>query len=315
MKVVFILPPDTGRDESLLSIEGWDVKVITSLSNLTDDLVDGLDVLVTTTYFPITRDTLERLKGIKLIQQVGVGVDSIDIDAAREFGIPVANVSRANSVAVAEYVIMAMIYVLRRVSEAVELGRTCGIIGPVLVKKGCLELSGKTLGIVGFGAIGYKVAVRAKALGMELLSCDVAEPSPQEKELGVRRVPLDSLLARSDVVTLHVPLTEETRNLIGKDELARMKRGASLINAARGGIVDEAALAEALHSGHLGGAAVDVTVLEPTTPDNPLWTAPNCLLTPHIAGVSTESVNYMVQKSLQNCYRISVGQEPVDRVC
>ena len=315
MKAVFILPPDTGRDESLLRFEGWDVTVITSLSELTDELVDGLDVLVTTTYFPITRETLERLRGIKLIQQIGVGVDSINIDAASEFGIPVANVSRANSVAVAEYVIMAMIYVLRRVSEAVELGRTGGIIGPVLVKKGCLELSGKTLGIIGFGAIGYEVAVRAKALGMVLLSYDVVEPAPQEGELGVCRVPLDSLLARSDVVTLHVPLTDETRNLIGKGELASMKQGACLINAARGGIVDEPALAEALCSGHVGGAAVDVTVVEPTAPDNPLWTAPNCFLTPHIAGVSTESVNYMVQKSLENCYRIFMGQEPEDRVC
>jgi len=210
---------------------------------------------------------------------------------------------------------MAMIYVLRRVSEAVELGGKDGIIGPVLVRKGCLELNGKTLGIIGFGAIGYEVAVRAKALGMTLLSYDVAEPTAEEGELGARRVPLDSLLAQSDVVTLHVPLTRETRNLIGEDELARMKRGACLINAARGGIVDEEALAEALHKGHLGGAAVDVTAVEPTAPDNPLWTAPNCLLTPHIAGVSTESVNYMVQKSLQNCYRVYMGEEPADRVC
>jgi len=101
MKVVFILPPGTGRDELLLGIEGWNVTVINSVDDLTDELVDGLDVLVTTTYFPITRETLERVKGIKLIQQIGVGVDSIDIEAAREFGIPVANVSRANSVAVA----------------------------------------------------------------------------------------------------------------------------------------------------------------------------------------------------------------------
>jgi phosphoglycerate dehydrogenase-like enzyme len=315
MKVVCILPPDPDRDVSAITPEGWDMTVIENVGELTDELVDGIEAMITTAHVSITRETLERLKGIKLVQQLGVGVDSIDIEAAREFGIPVANVSRANNVAVAEYVIMAVIYVMRRVAYAIELDGQGVIVAPILVEKGCHEIRDKKLGIVGFGAIGYEVAARAKALGMAVLSYDVVEPTPQEQELGVRRVPFDSLIAQADVVTLHVPLTEETRNLIGKNELARMKEGACLINAARGGVVDEAALAESLHSGHLAGAAVDVTVVEPVAPDNPLLSAPNILLTPHIAGVTTDSVNYMVQKSFANCFRVFMGEEPEDRVC
>lgn len=315
MKVVCILPPDPDRDVSAITPEGWDMTVIESVDQLTDDLVDGIEAMITTAHGVITRETLERLKGIKLVQQLGVGVDSIDIEAARELGIPVANVSRANNVAVAEYVIMAIIYVMRRMAYAIELDQQGIIAAPVLIAKGCHEIREKKLGIVGFGAIGYEVAVRAKALGMAVLSYDVVEPMPDEQELGVRRVPFDSLIAQSDVVTLHVPLTEETRNLIGRDELAKMKEGACLINASRGGVVDEAALAESLHSGHLAGAAVDVTVVEPVTADNPLVKAPNILLTPHIAGVTTDSVNYMVQKSFANCFRVFMGEEPVDRIC
>lgn len=315
MKVVCIFPPDPNRDASGVVPEGWDMTIIESVSDLTDELVDGLDVLLTTTFFELTCETLQRLKGVKLIQQLGVGVDSIDIEAAREFGIPVANVHQANSVSVAEYVIMAMMYVIRRVAESVEMARRGELASSVISGKGSYEIREKKLGIVGFGAIGYEVAVRAKALGMDLLSYDVVEPKATEKELGVRRVDFDTLLAASDVVTLHVPLNKETHHLIDAAALAKMKRGACLINAARGGVVDEAALAEALCSGNLMGAAVDVTEVEPTAPDNPLWDAPNVLLTPHLAGSTTDAVNYMVQKSFQNCYRIFMGEEPVDRVC
>lgn len=315
MKVVCIFPPDPNRDASGAVPEGWDMTIIENVGDLTDELVDGLDVLLTTTYFELTRETLLRLKGVKLIQQLGVGVDSIDIEAAREFGIPVANVHQANSVSVAEYVIMAIIYVIRRVAESVEMARRGELASSVISGKGSYEIREKKLGIVGFGAIGYEVAVRAKALGMDLLSYDVVEPTPAEEELGVRRVDFDTLLAASDVVTLHVPLNKETHHMIDAAVLGKMKKGACLINAARGGVVDEAALAEALRSGHLMGAAVDVTEVEPTPLDSPLWDAPNVLLTPHLAGSTTDAVNYMVQKSFQNCYRIFMGEEPEDRVC
>ena len=314
MKVVCIFPPDPNRDASAIAPEGWDMTIIENVSDLTDELLDGLDVLVSTTFSNLTRDILQRLKGVKLIQQLGVGVDSIDIEAAKEFGIPVANVSKANSVSVAEYVIMAMMYLIRRVPEAVEMARKTELVTGVLVAKGSYEVRDKKLGIVGFGAVGYEVAVRAKALEMELLSYDIVPPKPAEKELGVRRVDFGTLLAASDVVTLHVPLSKETRHLIDAAALAKMKQGACLINAARGGVVDEAALADALGSGHLMGAAVDVTEVEPTPPDNPLWVAPNVLITPHIAGSTTDAVSYMIQKSFQNCYRVFTGEEPEDRV-
>jgi phosphoglycerate dehydrogenase-like enzyme len=159
-----------------------------------------------------------------------------------------------------------------------------------MIDRGCFELRGRTLGIVGFGAIARELAMRATPMGVEMLSHDIAEPTEEEQQLGVRRVDFDELLASSDIVSLHVPLTEQTRFLISHEELAKMKRGSCLINASRGGIVDEAALAEALVSGHLAGAAVDVFEVEPMEADNPLVTAPNVLLTPHMAGTSTDSI-------------------------
>jgi phosphoglycerate dehydrogenase-like enzyme len=314
MKIVAVVPPGPQDKGALPVPEDWEVVMIRSLGDLTDEVLTGVDVMLVTHHNPLNRETLKRLTGLKLVQQIGVGVDSIDIEAARELGVPVANTSKVNDVAVAEYTIMAMIWVMRRMGEAIELERGDTIAVPVMIARGNFELRHKILGIVGFGAIARELAVRATAMGMELLSHDIAEPTDEEKELGVRRVSFGELLETSDVVSLHVPLTEQTRNLIGREELARMKAGSYLINASRGGTVDETALAEALESGHLAGAALDVLEVEPMEAGNPLATAPNVLLTPHMAGSTTDVVNFMLRKSLENCGRIAAGREPEDLV-
>jgi phosphoglycerate dehydrogenase-like enzyme len=316
MKLVCLFPPGpTDRDAPPFP-EDWDVVMLTHRDQLTDEIIAGTDALVVTYHNPLDRPILERLRGVKLIQQVGVGVDSIDLEAARELGIPVANVPRANDVGVAEFVVMAIVFLLRRIPETQQLlreGTTAAV--PGLMQRGCWEARGKKLGIVGFGAIGHEVAVRAAAMGMKLLSADVNEPGRLELGLGVNRLPLEELLTEADVVTLHVPLTELTRNLIGRPELEKMKRASVLVNTSRGGVVDETALADALRSGHLAGAALDVFEEEPLPETSPLWAAPNILLTPHVAGASNDAVAYMVSKSFENVGRVAAGFEPEDRVC
>jgi (S)-sulfolactate dehydrogenase len=315
MKVVALVPPGPQDRGALPFPEEWDVVLIKAMVDLSDEILADADVMLVTHHNPLDRETLARLRHLKLVQQIGVGLDSIDVEAARELGVTVANTSKANDGAVAEYVIMAMIWVMRRMGEAIELERNGTLAAPVMIDRGCFELPGRTLGIVGFGAIARELATRAAAMGVEMLSHDIAEVTEEERQLGVRRVSFDDLLASSDIVSLHVPLTEQTRNMISRDELAKMKQGSCLINASRGGIVDEAALADALKSGQLAGAAVDVFEVEPMEADNPLATAPNVLLTPHMAGTSTDAVQFMLRRSLENCMRIAAGQEPEDRVC
>ncbi len=314
MKVVCVVPPGPQDRSTLPFPEEWEVVMVNTLAQVTDEILAGADVMMITHHNPLDREALKRLRGLKLIQQVGVGVDSIDVAAARELGVVVANVSKANDAAVAEYVTMAMTWVMRRIGESIELERGGTIAATVLIAKGAYELTGRTLGIIGFGAIARELAPRATAMGMKLLSHDISEVSSDELELGVRRVSFDELLGQSDVVSIHVPLTDGTRNLIGQAELAKMKAGACLVNASRGGIVDETALAEALKAGHLAGAAVDVFEVEPMEPDNPLVGLPNVLLTPHMAGTTTDGLGRMLRKSFENCARIAAGEEPEDRV-
>jgi (S)-sulfolactate dehydrogenase len=195
----------------------------------------------------------------------------------------------ANALAVAEYVVCTVMLLLRGAyasSAAVAAGRW-----PRAALGEGRETAGKSLGVVGFGGIGRLVAKLAQGLGMKVIAADPAIAAGDRvwRESGVAYRGLDDLLAESDAVTLHVPLAPETRHLITGGRLARMKRGAVLVNTARGGIVDEAALAEALASGHLGGAALDVFESEPLPAGSPLAGAPNLVLTPHVAGVTRES--------------------------
>jgi (S)-sulfolactate dehydrogenase len=226
---------------------------------------------------------------LKVVGRLGVGLDNIDVDACRARGIEVIPATGANALAVAEYVIGAAMLLLRGAyssSTAVASGDW-----PRAALASGRELSGKTLGIVGFGGIGRLVARLGRALGMRVVASDpqVHASAAAWREEGAESRELDALLAEADVVTLHVPLVDATRHLVDAARLARMKPDAILINTARGGVVDEAAVAAALKSGRLGGAALDVFEHEPLAAGSPLAGCPNLLLTPHIAGVTAES--------------------------
>lgn len=225
---------------------------------------------------------------LRVVGRLGVGLDNIDVEACRQRGISVHPATGANDLSVAEYVITAAMMLLRSAwlaSASVAAGQW-----PRQRMMG-RELSGQRLGLIGFGAIAREVAVRARALGMTVSAYDPHLPADHEAWVHAHRLSLAELLASSDVVSLHVPLTSETRNLIDAPALALMKTDAILINAARGGVVDELALVEALRVGRLGGAALDVFDREPVDAEygRRFEGLQNLILTPHIAGVTVES--------------------------
>ncbi|NIP60228.1 MAG: phosphoglycerate dehydrogenase, partial [Gemmatimonadetes bacterium] len=229
---------------------------------------------------------LDRAPGLRVIGRAGVGVDNIDLDAATERGIPVLNAPSGNTVSAAELTLALILALARKVPEAdrsVRAGewRRSAFAGA--------ELRGKTLGLVGAGRIGGEVARRAQAFGMLVLAHDPYLSEERAEELGLEPASLEKLLERADVVSLHVPLTSSTRGMIGPDELARMKASALLVNLARGGVVDEHALARALCDGTIAGAALDVYESEPLEEGIPLRDAPNTVLTPHLGAATAEA--------------------------
>ena len=229
---------------------------------------------------------LEAMKDCRVVGRLGVGLDNIDMDACAKRGIKVIPAVGANALSVAEYVVTTAMMLRRRAylgTEAVAHG-----LWPKLAMVQGREIAGATLGIVGFGSIGKAVAKLAGNVGMSVVAHDAKATSADGLE-GVKFVSLEQLLGASDVVTLHLPSIPATRNLFDAAMLARMKPGGILINSARGGIVDEAAVVDALKTGHLGGAAIDVFVQEPLK-DTPIFhDVPNLILTPHIAGVTQDS--------------------------
>lgn len=231
---------------------------------------------------------LEAAVELKAVGRLGVGLDNIDLEQCRARGIAVYPASGANDVSVAEYVITAMLVLLRRAwfaSPEVIAGRW-----PRMTTIG-REVAGKTLGLVGLGAIARETASRARALGMTVLASDPLLPRDHPAWQLAEPVELDDLLPRVDILSLHIPLTTTTRHLIGAKQIAALRPGGILINAARGGVVDETAVVAALRGGHLGGAALDVFETEPLDADAGTRFAevPHLLLTPHIAGVTEES--------------------------
>lgn len=226
---------------------------------------------------------------LRAIGRLGVGLDNLDLPACAAANAKVFPAIGANARAVAEYVIATTLVLLRGAylsSAEVAAGKW-----PRTALSNGREAAGSVLAVIGFGDIGQLTAQLARCLGMEVLGCDPQQPAdaPCWRATGARRVELDAALAAADALTLHVPLTEGTRNLLDARRIASMKRGAVVINTARGGIVDEAALAQALQQGQLGGAALDVFADEPLRASSPLAGAPHLLLTPHIAGLSAQA--------------------------
>ena len=254
---------------------------------------------------PLDRAHLERLESCSAIVRYGVGLDNVDIDVAQELGIAVGNVPEYGHEEISNHAIALLLGLSRKLFEfdaAVRRGGT-GIPAPQSVAR----LSQRTLGLVGYGRIGRRVAEKARAFGLEVVAYDPYASTAD----GVELLGLDELLRRADILSLHVPLTPETRHMIGARELALLEPGSLVINIGRGGLVDEDALVAALQSGHIAGAALDVTEIEPLPLDSPLLDAPNVILTPHVAWVSEVALSDLKRLTAENALRLIGAREPV----
>jgi phosphoglycerate dehydrogenase-like enzyme len=254
---------------------------------------------------PITATTVRAAPKLKLIQKIGVGVNTIDLDAAQEAGVAVANMPGTNTQAVAEHTLALMLAVLRRVGvldAATRMARGWNVAPEVPESSG--EIAGRTVGLVGFGAIPQRLAPVLKALGAEVIFYNRSPRSDAQ----ARQVSLGELLSSADIVSLHLPATPETRHLIDAEALGRMKSGAILINTARGELVDEMSLAANLRSGHLAGAGLDVFEDEPVREPRPLMLCSTAVLTPHIAWLTPETITRSLAVIAENCRRLSGGE-------
>lgn len=257
------------------------------------EILPDYDALIVRSQVQVDAELIAAGSRLVVIGRAGVGVDNVDLDAATRAGITVVNAPTGNTIAAAEHTLALLYGVARRTAAA-----------DASVRRGewkrseftGLELRGRTLGIVGLGKIGQAIASRARAMEMVVLGVDPYVTAEQAANHGVELVEFDTLLARSDVVTIHVPLTRATKGLLGRAAIAKLKPGAIVLNVARGGIVDEKAVAEALESGHLAGAGIDVFDEEPPA-GSPLLDAPNTLLTPHL-GASTAEAQVLVAEEV-----------------
>ena len=260
--------PDLGKDKDKLA-----------------EIIGNYDGLAIRSATRVTPTILDNATNLKVIGRAGIGTDNIDKDAASKKGVIVMNTPFGNMITTAEHAIAMMFAVARQIPEASasthagkwEKSKFMGV-----------ELTGKTLGVIGAGNIGGIVCDRARGLKMKVIAFDPFLSTEKANKMGVEKVELDELVKRADFITLHVPKTEQTANMINAEKIAMMKPGVRIINCARGGLVDEVALAEALKSGHVAGAAFDVFSVEPAV-DNPLFNLPNVVCTPHLGAATTEA--------------------------
>lgn len=248
-------------------------------------------------------DLLQQLPKLKFISTCSIGTDSIDLAAARERGITVSNIPGRTAPIVAEHVLALMLAAAKRVSY-----QTAELRAGRWTKRENVMLAGKTLGVIGTGAIGCCVAELAAAIGMQVIAWTYHPDPEKAARLNLRYVEREELLSTADVVSLHVKLTDDSRGLIDRAALARMKPGSLLINTARGPVVDTTALVESLQSGHLAGAGIDVFDEEPMSPDNPLLTCDQVVLTPHAADQTPEGVDALNAGAVDNVLAFLAGK-------
>ena len=266
-----------------------------------DACIAGLDVL--------DQAALAAADRLKVIARYGVGLDRVDLPAARQKGIVVTYTPGANSVSVAELAIGLMLSLARQIpaaSQAASRGEWPRYIG--------FTLEGRTIGLIGLGAIGRHVAQRLSGFECHILAYDVQPDTAFAQKQGIVLTSIDDLLAQSDLVSLHLPLLPETRQMVNASFIAKMKPGAYLVNTARGELIDEDALLEALKSGQLRGAALDCFQEEPPAPDHPLLALPQVIATPHMGAHSDGATNAMGTMALRDCLAVLRGEEPRYRV-
>src|ERR1700756_2314211 len=290
---------------------GWEVLTHDKLPNGLPAALADADALVVRSAVQVDDALMEKAPKLRVIGRAGVGVDNIDAEAATRRGIVVMNTPGANAVAVAELTIGLMLALARKLPAA-----NSSLHAGKWEKKSLpgAELKGKTLGILGLGRIGLEVARRAKAFGLEIIGSDPFVSAAVARENGIRLVSLDELIAGADYLTLHVGLTPQTAGIVNARTLAAMKKGIRIINCARGELVDDAALIEALKSGHVAGAALDVFTQEPLK-DSPYFGLDNVILTPHIAGSTAEAqeaVGIQIARQIREYLKLGVVQNAVN---
>ena len=307
------MPPDIVALASEMAPEGFELRHLpagTPDGDIAAAMRDGEYLLGFVRHLP--DDAFAAAQRLKLVQVLSAGYDQVNIPAARAARVPVCSNGGANSVAVAEHAVMLILAVYRKLAalhQNVVAGRWHSGV-PRTVDM--FELAGKTVGLVGLGNIGQQVAQRIRAFDARVIYHDAFRRSPAEEErLGVTYVPLEALLETADVVSLHVPLNHDTRDMIDAAALGRMKPKAILINTCRGEVVDESALVDALRNGRILAAGLDTLAQEPTDPENPLLTLPNVTLTPHSAGPTVDSFRKRFRNGYANIQRVAAGRPPL----
>src|SRR6478735_6126889 len=257
------------------------------------------------------RDALRQLPRLRGVSVLATGVNSVDLEAASERGIAVCNVPSYSTASVVQHTLALLLELCNRVGlhdSSVHAGDWVRSVDYCYWKSPLLQLEGKLLGIVGYGAIGRGVARAAQALGMNVCAALIGSRRPEVSPVDpVARLPLDELFRRADVISLNCPLTPETRQLVSRDRLSSLKPTCLLLNTARGGLIDEAALSAALAGGKLAGAALDVLSTEPPSAENPLLAAPNCVITPHVAWTSLPARQRLLATSVDNVRALLAG--------
>jgi D-3-phosphoglycerate dehydrogenase len=259
----------------------------------------------------INAEVINASPALKVIVKHGVGVDNVDIAAAAARDVPVLRSMGSNALAVAEHTITLALTLLKQIASLDRAIKGGAWPKPSFIGR---DIAGSVIGLIGFGAIGRETGRLAKALGMRVLVLDPMTPADAVKQSGFEvAANLDELLATADIVSLHCPLTNETRNLIDAERLSQMKPDALLVNTARGGIIDEAALLKALQEKRIGGAALDSFSVEPPAADSPLWSLDNLIVTPHVAGVTKGSAIQMAETAARHIISVLDGNPPDPR--
>ena len=311
MKILFIARRWTQNIEDIKKFKVLTEKAEVTLTREKDQgvlttMVEDVDVIITQA--PLSAEIINQAKRLKMIQTTTVGYNQIDVSAAEKNGVIICNVAEANANSVAELVFGLILNVARRISAHDRLLRDGGWARYHIERQ--VEIHGSTLGIIGLGAIGSRVAQIGKnAFNMRILACDPYIIPERAEQFGGKLVDMETLLTESDVVTIHTPLTEETRHLIGERELGFMKPTAIFINTSRGSVVDEKALIKVLKKGKISGAGLDVFENEPIEKDSPLRSLDNVVMTPHI-GPTPRSSRHMLEVAIDNVLLVVEGKEP-----
>lgn len=286
---------------------GFELVTVNSTQDTWLSQLKDADYLLVSGGFRVGAEVLDAAPKVRFIQKYGVGYEMLDLEEMERRNITVAVTRNVNSGAVAEQAIALMLSTLRQLARADRIVRAGGWDKWTL-RLECYEMQGKTVGLVGCGQIGREVARRLQGFGVQIIYTDPRRLDPElEQQLGLRYVTLDELLETADIVSLHLPLLPENRGLIDRRALSRMKPTAIIINTSRGGIIDEAALIEALQNGTIHGAGLDVFQKEPVNPDNPLLKMENVVLAPHMGGGTIDTFRRTVRKAMDNIRRFDSG--------